>query len=140
MQTDPRNPNEGENPTYYTPPQTTISGHIPQQYVVGQQPQQVVIGQQQPQVVVGPDGQQVFVMHKPPSDELIIAVWVLSGCAILLSPLTCGLAAIVCAAISMSQNHPKGKKALIIAIICPIVGLMIQFGILFALMYFEGIY
>lgn len=115
---------EGEISTQYVPTQQTITGQIPQQ---------VIVGQQQPQMVIGPHGQQVYVMQKPQSDGLIIAVWILSACSLIISPLFCGIPAIICAVIAMTQNHPKGVQALIVSIVCPIIGIGISIAILFAL-------
>ena len=83
-----------------------------------------MIGQQQPQMM-GVHGQQVLVMEKPPNDGLITAVYVLSACSLILSPLFCGLPAFICAIIAITQNHPKGVQALIISIVCPIIGVVI---------------
>ncbi len=110
--------------TAYAPPQQTITGHIPQQ---------VVVGQQQSQMVIGPHGQQVYVMQKPQGDGLIIAVWILSACSLILSPLFCGLPAIICAVIALTQNHPKGMQALIVSIVCPIIGIVIAIVVMGAL-------
>ena len=115
---------EGEISTQYVPAQQTITGQIPQQ---------VIVGQQQPQMVIGPHGQQVYVMQKPQSDGVIIAVWILSACSLIISPLFCGFPAIICAVIAMTQNHPKGVQALIVSIVCPIIGIGISIVILVAL-------
>jgi hypothetical protein len=114
---------EGVQTTHYVPTQQTIIGQIPQQ---------VLIGQQQQQMVMGPYGQQVLVMQKPQGDGLIIAVWILSACSIIISPLFCGIPAVICAIIALSQNHPKGMQALIVSIVCPIIGIGIVILIMFA--------
>ena len=108
-------PNENQVTAEYVPPQQTLTGEVPKQ---------VMIGQQQPQMM-GVHGQQVLVMEKPPNDGLIPAVYVLSACALILSPLFCGLPAFICAIIAITQNHPKGEQALIISIVCPIIGVVI---------------
>ncbi|MCH2638084.1 MAG: hypothetical protein MKZ56_06965 [Candidatus Thalassarchaeum sp.] len=108
-------PNENQVTAGYVPPQQTLTGEVPQQ---------VMIGQQQPQMM-GVHGQQVLVMEKPPNDGLITAVYVLSACSLILSPLFCGLPAFICAIIAITQNHPKGVRALIISIVCPIIGVVI---------------
>ena len=107
----------------YAPPQQTLTGEVPQQ---------VMIGQQQPQMM-GVHGQQVLVMEKPPNDGLITAVYVLSACSLILSPLFCGLPAFICAIIAVTQNHPKGVQALIISIVCPIIGVVIAMLVVGAL-------
>ena len=108
-----------------------VQGYVsPQQTLTGEVPQQVMIGQQQPQMM-GVHGQQVLVMEKPHNDGLITAVYVLSVCSLLISPLFCGLPAFICAIIAVTQNHPKGVQALIISIVCPIIGVgiaMLIFG------------
>jgi len=35
------------------------------------------------------------------------------------------LPAVICAIIAVTQNHPKGVQALIISIVCPIIGIVI---------------
>jgi hypothetical protein len=104
----------------------------PQQTITGQIPTQVVIGQQ-PQMVMGPLGQQVMVMQEPQSDGLIIAVYILSACSLIISPLLCGLPAFICAIIALAQNHPKGMQALIVSIVCPIIGFVIAIVVMSAL-------
>ena len=114
-------PNDNQVVQGYVPPQQTLTGEVPQQ---------VMIGQQQPQMM-GVHGQQVLVMEKPHNDGLITAVYVLSVCSLLISPLFCGLPAFICAIIAVTQNHPKGVQALIISIVCPIIGVgiaMLIFG------------
>ena len=123
MQAGSNNQPEGTDSTGYTPAQQTIIGQIPLQ----------VPQAQQPQVVIGPYGQPVYVMQKPQSDGLIIAVWILSDCSIIISPLFCGIPAVICAIIAITQNHPKGMQALIVSIVCPIIGIMIAIVIVFAL-------
>ena len=108
-------PNDNQVVQGYVPPQQTLTGEVPQQ---------VMIGQQQPQMM-GVHGQQVLVMEKPHNDGLITAVYVLSVCSLLISPLFCGLPAFICAIIAVTQNHPKGVQALIISIVCPIIGVVI---------------
>ena len=108
-------PNDNQVVQGYVPPQQTLTGEVPQQ---------VMIGQQQPQMM-GIHGQQVLVMEKPHNDGLITAVYVLSVCSLLISPLFCGLPAFICAIIAVTQNHPKGVQALIISIVCPIIGVVI---------------
>jgi hypothetical protein len=103
-----------------------------QQTITGQIPTQVVIGQQ-PQMVMGPLGQQVMVMQEPQSDGLIIAVYILSACSLIISPLLCGLPAFICAIIALAQNHPKGMQALIVSIVCPIIGFVIAIVVMSAL-------
>ena len=112
-----------------------VAGDMPpsQQTLTGEIPQQVMIGQQQPQMVIGAHGQQVFIMEKPPNDGLITAVYVLSALSLIISPLFCGLPAFICAIIAVTQNHPKGVQALIISIVCPIIGLVIAMVFLSAL-------
>ena len=108
------------------PNETAQAGYVPpQQILTGQIPQQVIIGQQQPQMMMGPHGQQVYVMQKPQSDGLITAAYILSVCSLIISPLFCGLPAVICAIIAVTQNHPKGVQALIISIVCPIIGIVI---------------
>ncbi len=122
-----------QQPAPQTNPPASTGYSPPQQMITGQIPQQVLIGQQQPQMVVGPHGQQVLVMQKPQSDGLIIAVWILSACSLIISPLFCGLPAIICAVIALTQNHPKGMQALIVSIVCPIIGIVIAIVVMGAL-------
>ena len=105
------------SPGGYVPPQQTTSDEIPQQ---------VVIDQQQPHMVAGFPNQPVMMMVQPEhNDGLITAVYVLSACSLILSPLFCGLPAFICAIIAVTQNHPKGVQALIVSIVCPIIGVVI---------------
>ena len=78
--------------------------------------------------------QTIYVQKEnPPNDGLITATYILSVCALLISPLFCGLPALVCALIAIGQNHPKGVQALVICILCSLAGLV--FGmVLFASM------
>ncbi len=109
-------------PGGYAPPQQTIASEIPQQ---------VVIGQQQPHMVEGFPNQPVMVMVQPEhNDNLITAVWILSACSLIISPLFCGLPAFICAIIALTQNHPKGVQALIVSIVCPIIGVVIAIVVL----------
>ncbi|MEC8927268.1 MAG: hypothetical protein VYB17_03315 [Candidatus Thermoplasmatota archaeon] len=121
MQPQPNNDQAGGG---YVPSQQTLTGEIPQQ---------VMIGQQQPQMVIVAHGQQVLVMEKPHNDGLITAVYILSAMSLIISPLFCGLPAFICAIIAITQNHPKGVQALIISIVCPIIGIIIAMVFLSAL-------
>jgi|TARA_Y100000992_G_scaffold79048_1_gene50129 hypothetical protein len=77
------------------------------------------------QPMTQPNQQVQYVMvqqQKPPSDALITAVYILSVCALLLSPLFCGLPGIICALVSANQGHKKANTALVVCIVCSVVG------------------
>ncbi len=119
MQSDPRNPTEGEQTYHYTLPQTPSANHIQQQVMLVGSPHH---------------GQVAHNYAKAPNDGLIIATWILSACSVIISPLFCGLPAIICAIIAVAQNHPKGIQALVVSIVFPIIGLIVgvvAIGILF---------
>ncbi|WP_221655242.1 hypothetical protein [Actinotalea ferrariae] len=121
-------PDQSAPGAYGQPPQAPPHAQ-PQQQPYGQ-PQAYGQPPQAPQYQPGPGAYgQPYGQPQAPSGPptLSIIAFVLSAIAILFVPILFGGGAIACAAVAMRRNEKPAKIALIVAIACTVVGLVLGF-------------